>query len=87
MLFVHDLRLRLGAQLHDRAVDEVVQPIVREERLSLRDLYLVGTTLPDAFVVRCDGVFQCCTAGLNGLESLHEAVRRIEGVVGALTAV
>jgi hypothetical protein len=69
------LRLRrmtwFSTQLHNRAVDEVVQPIMGEESLRLGDLHLVRATLPYTLIVRCDGVFQCRFAGLYGLQGFH----------------
>jgi len=60
---------------------------MREESLRFRDLHLIRTALPDAFVVRRDRVLQGCGACLYGLEGLDEAVRGVECVVGTLATV
>lgn len=60
---------------------------MREERLRLRDLNLICTTLPYTLVVRCDGIFHCRGTGLYRLERFDEAVCGVECVVGALAAI
>lgn len=75
------------SQFHHRTVYKVIQPIMREECLSLRDLDFIRATLPDALVVRRNGVLQRLRLCLYGLESLNEAVRGVECIVCALAAI
>jgi hypothetical protein len=91
LLFLISFSLRrmtgLCTQFYHRTIDEVIQSIVCEERLRLRDLNLMRTTLPYALVVGCDGIFQGCRAGMYGFEGLDKAVRRVESVIGSLTTI
>ena len=74
----------LRPQLHDGAIDEVVQPIVREERLRLGDLHFVCAALPDTFVVSRDCIFERSAPAPHALQRFDEAMRGVEGIVGAL---
>jgi hypothetical protein len=63
MIVLSLIPFRLGCmtwfrpQLHDRAVDEVIETVMGEERLRLGDLDLICTAFPCALVISCDGVF------------------------------
>jgi hypothetical protein len=77
----------LGPQLHHRTIDEIVQPIMSEESLSLGDLNFLGASFPDALVVCGDGVFQGLIPSLDRLERFDETVRGVKRIVGTLPAI
>jgi hypothetical protein len=74
-------------QLHDRTIDEIIEPIMSEERLSFGDLNFVRTAFPNAFIVRCNSVFKCCRACLYRFQGFDKAMRGVKSVIGALPAI
>jgi hypothetical protein len=89
LLIPFSLRRMTGlcSQFYHWTIDEVIQAIMREERLRLRDLNLMRTTLPYALVVGCDSIFQGCRACMYGFEGLDKTVRGVESVIGSLTTI